>query len=467
MPVLKPESCKGCPFAEKSAYFTPDAMLPQSEVLILGQAPGKDEEEGALLEKRIWVGGVQRECYTAVKPQPLIGKTGYWLKEDFWPETGIEWEGVSRANVIKCRPYGKDELPSIKTKELRQAVEHCTKAHLKIPEKVKHVLTMGVVGWYALTGMQSLRDEKGLWRGYCVGVDLVKEVKLGVDEYYSCSLAGSAFYSRMVNVFCTLHIAALFRDKKLYRATRLDFKRFGNLVRGTWPETVPVIRINELPQSWPKLSGFDTEFDLFPDSSSRQNLIRWSMADAVGKCYVVDAEYSRKVPIEPKSTIVMQYLLADITRLANVVNVEEVEIEDLMLAHSVLHTGEPHSLDYICSTVGRFNRHKHLSQGEPYLYAGLDAFTTLNDGWAYCVRHFKEDLASRDYYKNFVRDLFYIIGKSEAVGVRVDKVKVALAIETLQERVRGYKEEAFRILGREINLNSTKQVGREVYELEG
>jgi len=462
MPILKPDSCKGCPFAEKSAYFTPDAMLPQSEVLILGQAPGKDEEEGALLERRVWSGGVQRDLYSKVTPQPLIGRTGHWLKTDFWPETGIEWEGVSRANVIKCRPYGKDELPSIKTKELRQAVEHCTKAYLKIPEKVKHVLTMGVVSWYALTGMQSLRDDKGLWRGYCVGVDLVEKVKLGVDEYYSCSLAGSTFYSRMVNVFCTLHIAALFRDKKLYRATRLDFKRFGNLVRGTWPETVPVIRINELPQSWPRVSGFDTEFD----RSTEQKLIRWSMADTEGRCYVVDAEYSEKVLVEPDSTIVMQYLLADIGKLASVINIGTVKIEDLMLAHSVLHTGEPHSLDYICSTVGRFNRHKHLSQGEPYLYAGLDAFTTLHDGWLDCVGQFKKDTLSEVYYRNFVRGLFYIIGESEAVGVKVDQARVATAIETLQGRVRRYKQEAFELLGREINLNSTKQVGGEVYELE-
>src|SRR5689334_18200789 len=113
MPILKPEPCIGCPFYSMSSYFNPDTIIPESQILLLAQNPGEHEENGIRIIKSEWQYGKKVDIEEKVRPQPLIGATGKWLQEEFWPLTHIPYDIVSKANVIKCRPFNQNELPQL------------------------------------------------------------------------------------------------------------------------------------------------------------------------------------------------------------------------------------------------------------------------------------------------------------------------------------------------------------------
>src|SRR5438445_9659978 len=173
MPVPKPEKCRGCVFETLSSYITPDYYVKDSEICIVAQAPGKHEEYGTKLVDTKYLNGRQVEITENVRPQPLIGKSGKWLQDTFWPYTNIPYKDVSRSNIIKCRPYGKNDLPSIGSNKsvngitvtmLKEAIKHCTDAYLHIPDSVKYILAMGGISLYALTKLEGPRNGVRDWR---------------------------------------------------------------------------------------------------------------------------------------------------------------------------------------------------------------------------------------------------------------------------------------------------------------
>src|SRR6266446_2942570 len=96
--ILKPESCRDCPFFTLSNYITPDRIIPGSEVLIAGQAPGTHEEQGKALLRYEYYGGQRHEKVVSVTPQPLLGASGEWLQREFWPLTKLDYTKVSKVN---------------------------------------------------------------------------------------------------------------------------------------------------------------------------------------------------------------------------------------------------------------------------------------------------------------------------------------------------------------------------------
>ena len=495
MAILKPEACTGCPFQWKSKYITPDNIIPNSEVLILAQAPGKNEEEGYKIVDYAWSGGKKIEETVKVTPQPLIGATGHWLQREFWPLTKLDYSKVSKANVIKCRPNGNNELPNIGSnvsvngitvKELKIAIEHCKNQYLHIPKNVKHILAMGEVSLYGLTGEKLLHYKKDRneidattgkkkeakstiseWRGWCVGVDLVEASILGLDDYYDCSLAGSSLFPHLVNVFPVMHISSLFQNEKFYHATLLDFIRFGNLVRGTWPEELPKIQVNVIPSKIPSVIGFDTEY--LQDGT----LTMWSMADIERNVYVVDAKYSHQLTNLPKQfTLATQNGLADLHHFLQLLPEEwkgTFVMEDCMLAHATLWTGEPNSLDYMLSKYGVYNRHKHLRESydadTKYLYAGLDADSTLNLVWKALLKEFSTDKLSWNEYKLRRQPLLYPIARFQAKGIKVWKERVALLSKLFKDRIIAIEEEAKRITENpEFNIRSNTMLQKALYQ---
>src|SRR5512145_2595610 len=112
MPYRKPDSCQGCPFYTVSTYFVPDVIRPHSQVAVVAQNPGEAEEQGSRIVKYAYQGTKRYDLTEQVTPQPLIGATGYALRTQYWPLTRLgPLDDVSLLNIIKCRPYGKNELP--------------------------------------------------------------------------------------------------------------------------------------------------------------------------------------------------------------------------------------------------------------------------------------------------------------------------------------------------------------------
>jgi len=491
MPIAKLPQCRDCPLATLSDYITPDALVPDAEVYILGQAPGEHEENGQLIEGYEWSYGHKQERLASVRPQPLIGPTGQWLQREFWPLTKLDYSKVSKANVLKCRPHGKNDLPNIgsnkavngiSVKQLKAAIEHCTREYLRIPSSTKYILAMGAISLYALTGElktytedeetgEAKTESSGItdWRGWCIGKDLVEGTVLGVHEYYT-PMGGSTLYPHLVDVFPTVHIASLFQSQRYYHATLHDFVRFGKLVRGTWPEPLPEIRVNEIPESIPSTIGFDTEYTKYNE------LTMWSMADVQAHVTVIDAEHSRELRNLPKSlTLVTQNGLVDLPHfmplISGAMDRGEVRLlmQDCMLAHATLWTGEPNSLDYILSKYGRYNRHKHLrvtdSVDQKHTYAGLDAHTTLNDAWRCLLRDFRADPPSWNEYKLRRQPLLDVIYKFNQKGVATWQQRIDLISRILDKEMQEIDARAKLLTqNSDFNIASWQQVGKALYE---
>lgn len=488
MAIAKLPQCTGCPFSTLSDYITPDTMINDAEVLILAQAPGEHEEHGKRIEEYEWSYGTKQERLASVRPQPLIGPAGHWLQREFWPLTKLDYSKVSKANVLKCRPHNSNELPTIGSNKpvhgitvtmLKQAIQHCTRNYLRIPPSTKYIMAMGVISLYALTGelKTTYEDEEtgkvktsteGItdWRGWCIGRSKTllstDSSLMGVTDYYYPNN-----YTDLL-IFPIIHIAALFQSQRYYHATLHDFVRFGNLVRGTWPEALPEIRVNEIPQSIPSTIGFDTEY-----TESTHELEMWSMADVEGHIYVVDAEHSTRLVHLPESlNLITQNGLVDIGHFMPLVSHTElanITMEDCMLAHAVLWTGEPNSLDYILSKYGRYNRHKHLRTTQDtdtkYLYAGLDADTTLNHAWKGLLQDFKADPASWNEYKLRRQPLLNVIYRFQQRGVAIWQSRVEAIAVILDSEMRTIQHEAQRITGNpSFNIGSNAHVSRAIYE---
>jgi uracil-DNA glycosylase len=495
MPILKPESCRGCPFYSKSKYITPDFIVPNSRITILAQNPGQHEEEGSFLEKTEYVYGKKQEITHQVTPQPLIGASGNWLRREFWPLTELDYSDVSRANVIKCRPFNSNELPNvasnkmingISVKELKEAVAFCSDTHLHLPDTTRYILAMGELSFYALTGEKVLSYKREIveetldesdeidkktqrkstiteWRGWCLGVDLVEHTILGLYDYYDCSKAGSSLWPRMVNVFPVIHPAALYRNDTFYHATLLDFERFGKLVRGEWPRELPEFTVNVIPAQIPEIIGFDTEY------TQEKILTMWSMADVESNIYVIDAEYSRVLSHLPSQlTLVTQNGHVDLPYLLPLVPadyIQQIRVEDCMYAHATLWPGEYHSLDYQLSKYGEYNRHKHLretvNQDLRYMYSALDAHTTLNSAWKAHVKHFKRDRLLWLEYERRRRPLIPIISRFTERGIKVWQERVDLVGELLDKEMERIQAEVRELTGvDDFNIRSNDQVGK-------
>jgi uracil-DNA glycosylase len=433
--IPKPDSCIGCPLYKHGDYITPDTMVPGSKVLLIAQNPGPDEEAGHLLKNRYWRYGQSYDEWEQVVPQPLIGATGQLFNNKFLPQSGLHREEVSIANAIRCRPGNSlglkaDELPAITTAmkletskaDIVAALRHCRDAHLHIPDSVDTIVTMGRHAMFSLTGIQNEEREYGKkqgvmesWRGY--GCD--------VDDFSEFHTVDTSYYHPLTSdhrMFFTMHIAALFKgnNKRFYHATLNDFRKLGLMLQGKWPLPLPQWS-TAAPTTWPRHAAFDTEY--IPDDNT---LIRWSLCDNKENLYCVESDggYASGIPIQSGSTVVIQNALADISHLSRIVDVSDIRIEDMMLAHSVLWTGEPHSLNYIASMYGSLNRYKHLSSGSPQLYSALDAWEP-NFMWKYhFIPQFKVDKQSWHVYRQYRMPQVHIINKAQLKGSAINSQRL-------------------------------------------
>jgi uracil-DNA glycosylase len=473
--IPKPSGCVGCPFAKHGKYFTPDTIVPDSKVMFIAQNPGPDEEAGRRLIKRTWHYSQSHDEYKQVKPAPLIGATGQMFNKQFLPLSRLSRDSISLANAIRCRPghslgLKADELPNITTTmkldsskaDIVRALKHCRDTYLKIPNSVQVIVTMGRYAMFSLTGIQNEESEYGKkqgvmqsWRGYAVEVDSFDRWNT-VDTSYYHSLQGQ------YKIMFTMHLAALYKgdNSKYHHATLQDFHKLGRLLSGKWPLPLPSWHTVS-PQQWPKVSAFDTEY--IPDGNQ---LIRWSMCDVDYNLYCVEADSNSNdyIPVNPHSTVIIQNALADISHLSNIVNMDMVQIEDMMLADSVLWTGEPHSLNFIASKYGAFNRYKHLSVDNPQLYSALDAYEPMHMWRHHYIPEFKADPQSWKVYKKYRLPLINIINKAQLTGAKVDTARLSEVQYILQNKLNSLQQQARDITGIDtFNLGGRKQLQEQLY----
>lgn len=478
MYLEKPNSCDGCPFRNYGKYYVPDKIVPGSKVYFLFESPSDNEEQGHKLVKRHWLGGGKyRDEFIDTYPEPLLGVTGNLFNEKFLPLTGLKRSEISLGNAIRCRP-GKDlrlrtsgDLPNLTNKmkletskaDIVKALKHCKDAHFKPPQSTEVIVTSGAYAWFQLTGHTQVLDNYKAtvpknrfgWRGYALST-----TRAGLVNNFTLDDSTYDELKNEIKIFCTLHIAALFqpRFRIFYHPTLRDYSKIKRLLNKQWPLELPTWSTNP-PLVWPRFASFDTEYH-----ESTGDLIRWSLCDEFFNLYCVEADDSTQVPFDESSIVLAQNIWADINHLAKIINILNVRFEDLMLADSILYTGEPHGLNKIASVFGAFNKYKHISQGQPQLYSALDAYEPM-----YCwkngyVPQFRNDPSSWKVYREKTIPLIPIINKAHLTGIRINRDKLLQVKDYIVKRLAEIENDAKSITGdSEFNIGGQTKMLEAIY----
>jgi hypothetical protein len=239
-----------------------------------------------------------------------------------------------------------------------------------------------------------------------------------------------------------------------------DWQKFGELLAGRWPRPLP--RIQRRMAAWPREFAFDTEFY---EVRGEQRLTRWSAATN-DEVWVVEAGAGFPAPPTEPPLVIMHQADADIDRLGEFFGGTEILHEDTMYAHHALHAELAHDLDFMGSLYARTNRWKHLSQRNPVVYAGGDAYGTW-DVWQGLRRELARDPQVERVYRECLLPLLQLISKARRVGVRVHSGRAAESVRALRQTQAQEILKAQASAGWPLNLSSGPQVIAQGYDVEG
>ena len=296
--LLKPPECEGCPAYGDGQGFVPDNMKEGTEICLIAQGPGSDEEAG-----RRYLGNETWEPHSCV---PLIGKTGRVWERGYLPLAGLDRSEVSTGNIIRCRWNHKDKLPPINQKVVQQAIKHCNRAHFRPPASTKVFVAMGE---YAFLGLTSLQHDFNGWRGYVhpyrpLHAETVPPLPTRV--WTPGQVPGDP-----LPVYVVHHIARIFREPEAELPAKRDWNKLAQLLAGKWPEPMPPIETNPEKLVWAPGSAFDTEF--IPETGQ---LIRFSVANPDRQVFVI--EWADMIQYRHDSTKILQRVLPETTQIVPV-----------------------------------------------------------------------------------------------------------------------------------------------------
>lgn len=415
--------CEGCPLREDGRKpFVPDLIREQARLFLVGQNPGVEEER---------------------EGQPFVGKAGLALESQYLRQAGLTREDVSLGNAIRCRFKRSNSLPEVRSTVMKAAVQHCRR-HWRQPEGARALVSMGDHALLSTAGVPSSSE----WRGW-----LLPQVGTHVKHLSSVWTPAP----REVPVFATMHPARVFREPGFRIPLLADWRKLSRFLTGRWPRPMPPIQHGPLTE--PLLvsqAAFDTEYD-------GQTLTRYSLAWD-GQVRVVEAADGGFDA--PWTTFVMQHAVADYQWLRGLTGQAEPAYEDVMYAHAVLWAGFPHSLEYLGSIYASTNRWKHLSQSNPVVYSGADAWGTW-ECWQALQGELAKDPQSLEVYRTQLHPLVPIIDRAHRHGLRVNQARAQQVAGELANRVERATRRAQAAVGWPINLGSTQQVGVELYGVQG
>src|SRR2546425_8919634 len=252
--LAKGPKCQGCPFwQDGQGGFTPDELVEGADVTVVAQGPGEREERGERLTH--YEGSLQ--CYVPHPPAPLIGPAGDMLERDFLHLAGLERGKVSLTNVVRCRWQGRNDLPPLSTRLVRDAITHCQRAYWKPPTSTQLYVAMGEYAAWALTSepVWKVGHKLNVLRGW-----LLPRREAWLHEG-PAPIVPRVYYPQPgdVPVLVTTHPARLFREPWERPTVQADWRKVAQVREGAWPQRLPPVE-RRGPSQWPTVSGFDTEF---------------------------------------------------------------------------------------------------------------------------------------------------------------------------------------------------------------
>ncbi len=443
----KPTGCLGCPFYGDGLGFVPDEVIPNAKVKVYLQNPGEQEEQ---------------------EGKPAVGPTGQVLNQTLLPRAGLSRGlDVSVCNALRCRYNHQNKLP--RGKELEGALKQC-RQYDSHDSSTQLTVAAGAAAWQAFNGPGSITD----WRGF-------------LAPQTQTTASGRVGSERILG---TLHPADLFRNPKMRLAVMNDWQKVKSYLEGTWPQEIPpFVRI---PQDVSAES-----FYIFVQNALT-NSIPWVVVDteftrdtryltALGISYPgcpsgVQIWFSNLSPVDrhdirdwllrliSKTKVVFQNAFADIPVLERNLGIKYTDyvagVEDTMLQHAVLWSDWPHTLEFLASMYGKYEKMKHLSASDPSLYNWGDVVDTI------CVHEglqseFRRDNLSKCVYETQSLPLIPILLKRMKLGIRVNKARVEPAIQQYKTLVQEARLLARAYAGWPINIGSDDQLKGYLYDYLG
>ena len=127
--------CTLCPLCESRTLAVPGDGQPSSKVMIIGEAPGREEDESG---------------------HPFVGSAGRYL-DHVLEGTGLDRTDFFITNTVKCRPP-KNRTPK------RLEVDTCTSNYLFEQVELvnpKLIVLLGAVAAKKLLGVKSINEARG------------------------------------------------------------------------------------------------------------------------------------------------------------------------------------------------------------------------------------------------------------------------------------------------------------------
>jgi uracil-DNA glycosylase family 4 len=424
--------------AQDMKGFVPDEIVSNPKVTVWLQAPGAEE---------------------VIKGQPAAGATGDLLNSTLLPSAGLtRGADVSVCNTIRCRWNGSNQLPPAHI--LKDAARHCRVYDTSHDTGLR--VASGSLAWSVFGQEGSVTD----WRGF-----LAPNPGTGA------------------RTLCTLHPADLFRNPKMKIPMIRDWTKVKQYLEGTWPlEIPPFVRIpqdvsadkffifaeNALTNSVPWVV-IDTEFTRetrwltvlgmsYPGCPAGVQ-IWFSELSKVDRHDITN--WLRKLVSNTK--VVFQNAMADVPVLQRNLGIRYSDycgIEDSMLAHAVLWSDWPHTLEFLASMYGKYAKMKHLSGTDPSLYNWGDVIDTVSV-WQGLETELKRDSLSASVYRSQSLPLIPIILKRMEKGIRVNKARVEPAILEYEEKLNAASRLAQASVGYPINVGSDDQLKHYLYNMVG
>ena len=422
--------------------FVPDERVNGSVIDVYLQNPGEQEEQ---------------------EGKPAVGPTGQVLNQTLLPRAGLSRGlDVSVCNALRCRYNHQNKLP--RGKELEDAIRRC-RQYDSVDSGTKLTVAAGAAAWQAFDGPGSITD----WRGF---------------------LAPDSTLNAGRRVLGTLHPADLFRNPKMRLAVMNDWQKVKSYLEGTWPKEIPpFVRI---PQDVSAES-----FYMFVERALNTS-VPWVVIDTeftrdtryltcIGISYPscpagIQILLSSLTPVDrhdirdwllrliSKTKVVFQNAFADIPVLERGLGIRlddyRAGIEDTMLSHAVLWSDWPHTLEFLASMYGKYEKMKHLSASDPSLYNWGDVVDTI------CVHEglqseFRRDNLSKCVYETQSLPLIPILLKRMKLGIRVNKARVEPAIKQYKSLTDEALLLARAYAGWPINIGSDDQLKSYLYDYLG
>lgn len=354
------------------------------------------------------------------------------------------------------------------------AITHCQQ--YQKPSRAKLIIGLGKdVFRYVSNGLKNPQGKPASfedWRGYII------------PREYTYERYGS------IPVYITHHPAEFHFNPGAERLTEWDWVKIRSILDGSYPRPFPENLIGTSENlseiaAWFNSAGnaqwvtCDTEFipdskyltiigllARYPDGRLSGLQIDWRSVDAGIK---QEVRYRYKQLVK-HTAMVFHNCRADIPMLKHNFGVDWTDYkqyEDTMLAHAVLWCELPHSLEFIASVWGRYEKLKHLKVQDELLYNFGDVLET-DAIWDTIVNSsFKHDPLAENVYRTQHLKLCPILDATIDRGLRVNKARVEEARLEYEAKVKQAEALALATAGWPININSSQQIAWYLYTCRG